>query len=184
MLLHRPPSSLTLDLKQAGELYWTLSPADAATLESGHYEIAAVITSEDETPEGSWKGTARSNPVLMNLLDEPAPMPPVTKEAKFRVFSRFHSIRGEVDEAARIIATHLTEEPESIDGLAMSGELAIVRGDIPGALRAYEKALDAHGKRFPDSPEPPIELYSRLRQLREQLPPQYPPYPFERIYKK
>ncbi|HEX8434459.1 hypothetical protein [Archangium sp.] len=184
VLLYRSPSSIDLDLKQAGELYWTISPADAAKLASGHYRVTAVLTAGNATPEGAWKGTARSNPVLMSLLDEPAPMPPVVKEAKLRVFSRFYLIRGEVDEAARIITEHLSENPESIAGLALSGELAIVRGNIPEAIRAYEQAIDAHDKRFPDSPEPPIELYSRLRQLREQLPSQYPPPPLEYLYKK
>ncbi|HEX8434460.1 hypothetical protein [Archangium sp.] len=181
-LLERPPSSLTLDMEHAGELLWTLSPAEASKLASGQYRIAAVLTSGDATPEGAWKGTVRSPAVLLTLLDEPTPLSLEFKEQKMMVFSDFHLVRGEVDEAARVIAAHLAEDPESIDGLAMSGELAVLRGNIPEAVRLYEQAIAVHSKRFPDSPEPPVTLYSRLYQLQKQLPARSLPYPFE--YKK
>ncbi len=166
-------------MKHAGELLWTLSPAEASKLTAGHYRIAAVLTSENATPEEAWKGTVRSPPVLLTLLDEPAPLSLESKEQKMMAFSDFHLVRGEVDEAARVIAAHLAEDPESIDGLAMSGELNVLRGNILEAVRLYERAIAVHSKRFPNSPEPPVALYSRLRQLQEQLPPRSPPYPFE-----
>jgi tetratricopeptide (TPR) repeat protein len=158
-----------------------LPPADTASLVPDRYTLAVVLTSADTTPEGAWKGTARSNPVVMSVLEEPAPMPPELKEEKMRVFSSFHLLRGEIEDAVRVIEAHLAEDPESIDGLAMKGEVAVERGNIPEAIRSYQKAIAVHSKRFPDSPEPPVGLYSRLRQLQEQLPPQNPPPPFQRL---
>jgi hypothetical protein len=169
-------------MKQGGELLWTLAPAESARLTAGRYELTVVLTSGDATPEGAWKGTKRSHPAMLTLLDEPVPMSLELKEQKMMTFSDFHLVRGEVDEAARVIAAHLAEDPESIDGLAMSGELAVLRGNLPESVRLYRQAISVHSKRFPDSPEPPVGLYSRLRQLQEQLPPRSPPYPFE--YKK
>ena len=183
-LLQRPPSSLTLDIEHAGELRWTLSPAEASKLAADQYRLAAVLTTGDATPEGAWKGTARSNPVLLTLLDEPAPMSMELKEQKMMVFSDYHLVRGEANEAARVIEAHLAEDPESIDGLAMSGELAVVRGNIPEAIRFYERAIDMHSTRFPDSHEPPVTLYARVRQLQKQLSPESLPYPLNYLQKK
>jgi len=157
-------STLLVSREEGAALQFFMLPNAGLGLGSGSYRLIAELRSPS-APPGSWDGAARSNPLDLDLRDEPAPLPAELKDVRVHAFAMFHLRRDELDAAEQLLSARLAEDPSSIDALAYKSELELQRGDRKAAAAAYRAALHAYVERHPHAQEPPMHLFGRLSEL-------------------
>jgi len=158
---------ITLTAQTEAELTFVVEPSSAEQIPPGEYPLVAALNvpaNRDATP-GTWTGQANSDPVKVNILDKPARLTPGDEEKLDLYFAAYFYEIGDFVEAAKRAQSALVVNPNSIAAAIAIGEARKARGDLKGALEAFQKATSEYYRQRPKSYEPPTLLISRIADI-------------------
>lgn len=135
------PSELTL---QRGRTGWVLKPETSAQLATGQYQFAA---GEEQ--------------FTVTVADPPATLSPAQAARRQQIEMWCAAELGDVAAAERLAAA----QPKSATALAALGEARYAAGDVAGAFKAYQQAIQIS----PPGREAPRVLLRRSTELLQQL---------------
>jgi hypothetical protein len=156
--------SLTLDQRAVGQLEFLLPPDSAAALTPGTYEILAALDISNSSPD-RWHGRVVSEPVTLTITAKPAQFTKAEEEQWDLEFVRYFRKAKDTNQAMQWVQHVLSENPASLPGLVLLGELKEEQGDLKGALDAYQWALAQVDIQYPNSYEPPQYLTLKISVL-------------------
>lgn len=159
--------SLTLDQRSVGQLEYLLPPAPAAGLVPGTYEVCAAldVPGGEDLSADRWHGRILSEPVTLTVAPKPDQFTKTEAEEWNLQFVRYFQKTRDTNQALQWDQRVLSDNPTSIPALVMLGELKEDRGDLKGALEAYQSALSQVDNQYPHSYEPPQYLIRKISQL-------------------
>lgn len=129
---------------QRGRTGWVLKPETSAQLATGQYQFAA----------GEEKFT-------VTITDPPATLTPAQAARRQQIEMWCAAELGDVAAAERLVAA----QPKSPTALAALGEARYAAGDVAGAFKAYQQAIQIS----PPGREAPRALLRRSTELLQQL---------------
>ncbi|HVN38197.1 MAG TPA: hypothetical protein VMW19_08515 [Myxococcota bacterium] len=164
-----PAGDLRLDASTQGTLFSSISPSSSAGLATGDYVLTARLDTQSATAAGAFVGVVEAVPVAVHLIARPAQLAPADEIRDLESLARYDAFTGDLA-AARTTAENLSLlHPESPQGFALLADFDAAAGDISQALADIEQALSAFYAKSSDSDEPPAQLLSQRRRLRNEL---------------
>ena len=164
-----PAGDLRLDASTQGTLFSSISPASSAGLTPGDYVLTARLDTQGATAAGAFVGVVEAVPVPVHVVARPSQLPPSDEIRDLERLARYHAFTGD-RAGARTAAENLSLlHPESPRGFALLAGFDAAAGDTAEALADIEQALAAFYARNPDSDEPPTQLLSQRRRLRNEI---------------
>src|ERR1035437_7117478 len=152
-LVAKPESAIaTLDAERNAGGVWFLSSATSGKLAPGEYLVHARLMIHDGT---GWKGEAVSDEIALHIA--------ATSTATERVIQRTMALAHEAvladapQEAARLLDSLLTGDPDNIPLLTMRGALCARRGAYHAAMACVNRAMRRVERE--GWTHPPIELF-------------------------
>ena len=115
-LLSKRAPSITLDDTHGAVLSFLVSPKESQRFEPGKYSVSVVL-----------KGavTAKSAPVVVEVLPHPASLPPKGEIARDRLLAMYHALKGDKEEAVRIVEKiHYVQTPGPVQYVQAPPEYA------------------------------------------------------------
>jgi hypothetical protein len=144
------------------DIHLGLDPADGAKVDPGEYHIR----SEVEILPGT---IVVSDPVAVEVKDEPVPEKDRESEEFFYRHSFYWKRRGQYDKAFEYARTGLSHFPGSTGLMILLGDIEDGRKNPAAALHAYETALAEIQKNAERRQGPPDALIYRITKLRSSL---------------
>lgn len=93
-LLSKRTPSITLDDAHGAVLSFLISPKESQRMDPGKYQVSVELRGPV---------TAKSVPVLVEVLPHPASLPPKGEIARDRLLAMYHALKGDKEEAVRIV---------------------------------------------------------------------------------
>jgi tetratricopeptide (TPR) repeat protein len=164
------PGILRLGADNPVELLYGIDVSSLEQLPAGNYSLTATICSDGES--GTWRGTSKSNSATFALRDAIADKGELWQ---YR-YGRFHLHDANYEMAENCARNILSENPNSIAGMALHGEAAAGKGNLSEAKIAFQKAIDLYETKWTAANlppahiiEPPEYLLNRLHQVSELI---------------
>jgi hypothetical protein len=167
--IHPPSSSLLLSNDAVIEAGLHLTPQQTVALPTNHYRLTVVFDSQAATDPTTWKGVARSVPLEITVLPEPAPMPPDLTAQKALLQAGYAVSLGRPEQAGPVLDQLLLNQPTHVAVLSSKATLQEEQGDVSGALASIGAALDSALRQNADSPEAPVALFRQQNRLLQKL---------------
>jgi tetratricopeptide (TPR) repeat protein len=151
------PAALDLELDTSADALFWLDGAETAALADGRYTLAAEL------------GAATSPPAALALSPEPSPLSPErAREKRLRLLALL-LLRGEPAAARAEVDALLSEDPDDLAALELSGDLLAAEGRPAEARDAYSRALHVFFQRDPKPTEPPAKLLRKRQALMQDV---------------
>jgi len=161
-------AALTLDAEKMGTMSWWLAGEDTMTIPEGDYRVIARLDTSGVKKPGIWRGKVSSEPVILHLSKEPAPLSEEQAEEKQLLLAARAKGSGDSAKAMGYVDTLLAARPESLQGLALKAGLLEAAGDKMAAMKTYEKAIAIFYRKYPNA-DPPYELWDEYNRLVAEL---------------
>jgi len=171
--LAAPPEAktLTLDAKNTAQLDYLLEPAATSQIATGDYQILAVleVPADAKVASDRWRGRVESGRVKLSIMQKPARMAPEEEEKTNLQFARYYQAAKDWTHALESAQKALAANPKSIPALILVGEVKETRGDLRGALEAFQTAEAEFYRQYPKSYEAPLYLIHKSAELLAKL---------------
>lgn len=150
-------------------------PKDAIAIldEKGYYLVRHHLSPEQvlKTKPGTYQiqvllGGASSNIITVHVTKQNIPGGVLKSETMQLRLGNYYLARLDTDKALNHAYAVLKKNPNSLNGLILSGEIYIQKKNYRKALTFFEKALKQHQKTYPDSIEPPEHLQTIIAWLK------------------
>lgn len=174
-LVAPPELKVTLDEKQSVQLFWLLSPEDAAKVGEGPFEIALAADTTKLAAPGAWIGQETSNFVRVSFQPEPDEWIPELLNQHWLNQSLYHQLNGQSTASLQAVETLLEKYPESLPGWIRKGDIHASSDQHAEAIAAFAKALDIFRLQNPGATHPPSEILNKLNDAhlkKMSVPPQ------------
>lgn len=164
-----PEAKVTLDDKQSVQLYWLLSPEDAAAVGPGSFEITLVADATELASAGAWNGRESSNTVQVSFKPEPDDWTAEQLNQHWLSLSLYHQLNGDNAASLEAVENLLAKQPESVPAWTRKGEVQAASDLADDAVASFQKALDIFYKSDPKPTHPPSEILGKLNELELRL---------------
>jgi hypothetical protein len=165
-----PSGSLGLDATSVGRLAWVVAPSDTAAIAPGTYSVNGILNTTASAGVTGWNGTQNSNPVSIQVASAPASQTAQQQEQQFEMLASYHRLVGEASQALVDVNNLLAQQPTSVGGLALQGDLLDQMGQTANALASYDQAFGAFYAANPGVlPEAPEGLLIPQGRLQSEL---------------
>jgi hypothetical protein len=161
--------SIVLDDQIEGRLAWSVPPSITTSIPAGTYEAVAILDTSSTTAQGAFNGMVASNPVTITIQSEPSPLPVSLQEQKYMLLATYDLLQGNSTQATADLNTLLTNQPNSIVGMMLIGDLLNLQGQPLASLQRYDDAVSAFFTANPVVTEPPTWLIDRQAGARASL---------------
>jgi hypothetical protein len=111
----------------------------------------------------TWKGSAQSRPVEIQVAPEPQPLFADQQERKSLLLVHLAQLRGDPKQALAQVDALLARQPKSLAGRELKGDLLAESGEIEAALEQYGLALRGHLALRARWGDPPAQLLQKHR---------------------
>jgi tetratricopeptide (TPR) repeat protein len=157
-LLGTPPEDSVAILDEEGYYVarFHLPPEKVLLLTPGKYRLKALLKNV-------------SDEVTITIKPNKMPIPVYLSIPKQLELSRYYLDAENSSRAFGHATSILQKDPTNLEALVLRGESFILMRSYKKALADFEKALQVHQKRFPNSLEPPEYLLFRIEWLKERI---------------
>jgi hypothetical protein len=163
------PSSVVLGGLNGAEAAWTVAPDVTRSIAPGTYVIKAELDTTRTAAAGAWKGIARAEPLVVQVIEEPASLTEDDRIWKPLIQSRFAQLRGDPAGALSVVDAWIAANPASVTILERKAELLDAAGRPREALAVVNQALELFYKTVPKGDEPPEALLALQHRLVAKL---------------
>ena len=167
-LAHAYSGPLTLDKETTAEMGWWLSPEATAVIPAGNYRLKAIIDSSAIDPQDYGQIIA-SVPVALTVIAPAEPVSDSEIAAKHLLFADYYLLTGEDANAMTETDLLLAKQPENMIGLTYKGELLRQNGQLTEASNTFSDALNVFSQKYPNAPEPPVQLLNDFYDVLEKI---------------
>lgn len=151
-----------LDADRVAHVELGVDPEDFAKVEKGVYALRVSV----ELLKGS---PGVSNEARVEATGLETPVDARSGEPFLTSIASYWIKRGLKDRARALLADATSRHPGYVKLLVLTGDLLRAEGDLRGALDAFQRALDAYGKKQHNATEQPEALIDRIQDIQLRL---------------
>ncbi len=153
--------SLTLDPSSYVIMSWEMSPAQVSALAPGTYQLSAVL---DVSSTKGWKGTAKSDPVTIQVGPEPT-LTPLLQSQKALMIAQYDVDAGDLTDALAVATKEIQSQPSDYAAQVEEASILDLQGYPILALMENSAAINAYNQANPNVTDPPFTLLALQQHL-------------------
>jgi MBG domain (YGX type)/Dockerin type I domain len=154
-----PVDSLILDQANASTLTWVVAPSATSVIAPGSYTAIVSLDTTASAGTSGWRGVTTSHPVTIQIAISPSSPTVDVQEDQAILLATYDGLLGNTSQGVADLSSFLSQNPSSVRGLAVRGDLLEQSGQIDDALEAYDDSVAASFSTNPGTGlEPPAQL--------------------------